>query len=147
MAKKRFLKSKLLFLLILGIFFLDLSNDFSLVDIKETAIVVALGVDKTEEEFEVSAQIAVPQATDQAASNKSTVISGKGKTIALAIESIGTHTGWYVKLSFCNIIRLGSELFDRDVMECIDYFTRTERIQDTAELCAAEKTAKEIISA
>ena len=144
---KKFLKSKLLILIILGIFILDLTNDFSLVDIKETALVVALGVDKQDDEYEVSAQIAVPQATDQAASNKSTVISGKGKTIALALKNIGSHTGWYIKLAFCNVIILGEGIFDDDVMVCLDYFIRTDRINDSAELCAAEGSAKEIVSA
>ncbi|MBQ7165293.1 MAG: Ger(x)C family spore germination protein, partial [Clostridia bacterium] len=60
---KRLIKSKIFLLLVLGILALDISNDFPLVDIKETAIVVALGVDKDGEEYELSAQIAVPQAT------------------------------------------------------------------------------------
>ncbi|MBQ9480797.1 MAG: hypothetical protein IJU84_01375, partial [Clostridia bacterium] len=143
---KRLFKSKIILLLVLGILALDISNDFPLVDIKETAIVVALGVDKDGEEYELSAQIAVPQATSQAASYKATVVSGKGRTPALALESVGTHTGWYVKLSFCNVIVLGKGIFDGDVMECLDYFIRTDKMLDTAELCATDATAKEILT-
>ena len=144
---QRFIKSKFLILAIIGIFVLYLSNDFSLIDIKESAIIVALGVDKENGRYEVSAQIAIPQATDQTASNYSTVLTGKGETVSRALENIGIHTGWYPKLSFCNIIMLGKGLFDGDIMESIDYFLRTTKIQDTAELCAAENTAKEILTA
>ncbi|MBP5307529.1 MAG: hypothetical protein J6Z34_00140 [Clostridia bacterium] len=144
---KRLWKSKLILLAILGILAFDLANDFPLVDIKETAIVVAIGLDREGEDYEVSAQIAVPQATDQAAMYKASVISGKGRTPALALENIGTHTGWYIKLSFCNVIFLGKSILEDDVMECIDYFIRTDRINDTVELCAADGAAKEIITA
>ena len=143
----RFFKNKIFLLAAIFVFVAYLSNDFSLIDIKETAIVVALGVDKEDDIYEVSAQIVVPQATEQAASNQGTTVSGKGKTVALAIENIGVHTGWYPKLSFCNVIILGEGVFDGDIMESIDYFIRTIKIQDTAELCAAEKTAKEILTA
>lgn len=143
----RFFKNKIFLLVTVFVFIAYLSNDFSLIDIKETAVVVALGVDKIDGIFEVSAQIAVPQATDQTASNQGVTVSGKGSTVAHAIENVGEHTGWYPKLSFCNVIILGAGMFDDDVMHSIDYFIRTIKLQDTVELCAAEKTAKEILSA
>lgn len=129
------------------IFVLYLSNDFSLIDIKETAIIVALGIDKEDDVIEVSAQIAVPKTSDQASENPGTVISGKGDTVAIALENIGIRTGWYPKLSFCNVVILGKGVLDGDVMENIDYFIRTAKIQDTAKLCASEKNAKDILTA
>lgn len=141
------LRRKLIFIIALAIFVLYLSNDFALIDIKETALIVALGIDKQDEIFEVSAQIAIPQATDQTANNNSAVITGRGKTIALAIDDISARTGWYSKLSFCNVLVFGSGLLDGDVMRDIDFFIRTEKIQDSADICVAENTAKEILTA
>ncbi len=143
----RFVKNKILIVLAIFVFVLYLTNDFSLIDIKETALIVALGVDKTEEAYEVSAQIAIPQATDQTASNAQAVITGKGKTVAMAIENIGVRTGWYPKLSFCNVIIVGEGLLNENVMESLDYFLRSNRIQDTAELCVAEGKAKDLLTA
>ena len=120
-----FFKSKILIVLVFMIFILYLSNDFSLIDIKETAIIVALGIDKEENVIEVSAQIAVPKSSDQASESPGTVISGKGDTVAIALENIGIRTGWYPKLSFCNVVILGKGVLDGDVMENIDYFIRT----------------------
>ena len=84
---KRLWKSKLILLAILGILAFDLANDFPLVDIKETAIVVAIGLDREGEDYEVSAQIAVPQATDQAAMYKASVISGKAERPPLRLKT------------------------------------------------------------
>ena len=143
----RFLKSKALIFIVLAIFVLYLSNDFSLIDIKETALVVALGIDKYEDGVEVSAQLAVPKMSEQAEGTSGTTVSAKGDTVARAIENIGTRTGWYPKLSFCNVVVLGKSITDGNVMESVDYFIRTIKLQDSAELCAAEGTAKEVLTA
>lgn len=142
-----FIKSKILLLLALFVTVLYLSNDFSIIDIRQTALIAAIGIDKADDLYEVSVQIAIPQATDQTASNNSAVLTGYGKTVGDALEHISTSTGWYTKLSFCNLIVLGSSLFDEDIMKPLDYFLRTDKIQDTARMCMAEKSAKEILSA
>ena len=142
-----FIKSKLILILALIVTVLYLSNDFSIIDIRQTALIAAIGLDKSDGMYEVSVQVAIPQATDQTASNSSAVLTGKGKTVGDALEQIGTSTGWYIKLSFCNLIVLGESLFDGDIMQPLDYFLRTDKIQDTARLCMAEKSAKDILSA
>lgn len=143
---KRFLHSKLLIILTLITLVLYLSNDFTLIDIKETAIIVELGIDKDGENYEVSAQIAVPKAGEQAAGSAA-VLTGRGETLGLAIEDIGTRTGWYPNLSFCNVIILGSEVIGEGVMNSVDYFVRNVRLQDTAQLCAAEGKAGDVLRA
>ncbi len=143
---KRFLNSKILIILTLITLVLYLSNDFTLIDIKETAIIVELGIDKDGENYEVSAQIAVPKAGEQAAGSAA-VLTGRGETLGLAIEDIGTRTGWYPNLSFCNVIILGSEVIGEGVMNSVDYFVRNVRLQDTAQLCAAEGKAGDVLRA
>ena len=60
----RFLGEKLIIVIIFFLFTLFFSNDFGLIDIQKTAIILAAGVDKNEEgTFSVTAQIAVPQAS------------------------------------------------------------------------------------
>ena len=41
--------------------FLFFSNDFGLTDVQKTAIVMAVGVDREEDTFIVTSQIAIPQ--------------------------------------------------------------------------------------
>ena len=43
------------------LFFLFVSNDFGLIDIQKTAIVIAVGLDREEDEFIITSQIALPK--------------------------------------------------------------------------------------
>jgi hypothetical protein len=45
------------------------------------------------------------------------------------------------------VVVLGKSVTEGDVMERIDYFIRTIKLQDSAEICIAENTAKEILTA
>ena len=141
-----FLKSKLLifaFFMLLCYFF---SNDFGLIDIEKTAIVTAIGIDKNEKTgYDVTLQIAVPEANSVTSENAKAVIKGNGKTVAEAIQKIGEESGWYPKLSFCNLVLIGSNMFDSDIMIAIDYFIRTIKIQDSALLAGVENRAEEFM--
>ena len=132
---KKFLRSKFLPIAIAFTLILFLTNNFGLIDIEKTAIVIALGIDKRERGYEVTAQIAVPQSTDSAP-NADAMVKGKGVTIADALDDIGVTTGWYPLLSFCNLIVISDELLKQDVMIFIDYFNRTDKIPDSSLLVA-----------
>lgn len=141
----KFLRTYFLPIMIAFAMLLFFTHDFGLIDIKHTAIIVAMGVDKTDEEYEVSTQIAIPQATTQNVSNNDSLISAKGKTIAEALDKIAVNTGWYPLFSFCNLIILGENALSGNVMKIINYFIRTDRIPDSAALCACEGTAKKLL--
>ena len=100
------------------------SNDFGLIDVEKAAIVTAIAIDKADDEYEVSLQIAVPEA-NSGNTNARVVVSGKGKTVAEAIGDVTTTTGWYQKLAFCNMIVIGESLLNSNVMDFLDYFSNT----------------------
>ncbi|MBO7214061.1 MAG: hypothetical protein J6V66_01040 [Clostridia bacterium] len=122
-----------------------LTLDFLLIDVEKTALIVAIGVDKVEEGYEVTAQIAVPEATNQSTKSNESVIYAKGKTLYDAVSEIGNRTGWYPKLSFCNLIILGNSIFEENVMGVVDFFVRSYKVEDSAILCASEGPAKELL--
>lgn len=145
----KFLRSKFLLLASAFIFILFLTNDFGLVNIERTAIIMALGIDYNADknEYEVTAQIAIPQPSSTASGeNSDSLISEKGKTIASAIDKIGINTGWYPMLSFCNLVLLGDSLMQQNVIETINYFIRTDKIQDSAYIAACDGKAKDFLS-
>lgn len=122
-----------------------LSNDFGIIDIEKTAIVTAVAIDYKDDEYFVTLQIAVPEATDSNTENQKALLSGTGSTVGGAIKDIGNLSGWFPKLSFCNLIVLGSSFENQNLIETLDYFAKTLRIQDSAVIVFAEKTAKEAI--
>ncbi len=141
----KMLKSKIAMLVVVAIALLFFSNDFGLIDIEKTAIITAIAVDVEGEDFSVSMEVAVPEATDTNSENQKALLSGKGKTIGGAIKDMGDTAGWFPKLAFCNLIILGSELAETNVMGALDYFAKTLRLQDSATVILAEKTGKELL--
>lgn len=142
----KFLRTYFLPIMIAFAMLLFFTHDLGLIDIEHTAIIVAMGVDKTDEEYEVSTQIAIPQATTQNVSNNDSLISAKGKTIAEALDKIAVNTGWYPLFAFCNLIILGESTLDGNIMDTVNFFIRTDRVPDSATVCACEGTAKELLS-
>lgn len=139
---------RILLLILAFLTFLFFSNDFGLIDIQKTAIILAAGVDKTEEgQFSVTAEIAVPQASKTGGQASEVSVNGKGDTVAQAFREINTKTGWFPKLIFCDLIVLGEKLVEDDVFDSLGYFLRNEYMSDNCLLATCEGTAEEILSA
>lgn len=142
----RFIRTYFLPILTAFAMLLFFTHDFGLIDIEHTAIIVALGVDKGDNgQYEISTQIAIPQASASENSNSESIISAKGKTIGEAIDKIAVNTGWYPLFSFCNLIVLGQNALGGNVMDIMNFFIRTDRIPDSATLCVSEVPAKELL--
>ena len=139
---KKFKFFSLLLLLVITLFF---SNDFGLVNIEKTAIITAIGIDYDNGEYSVVAQIAVPEATTSTTENKKAEITGKGKTVGSAIRNIGELSGWFPQLAFCNLIILGNNTLQQNVIKILDYFTKSLRVQDSAVVVLAENKASDIL--
>jgi len=107
------------------------SNDFGLIDVEKTSIITAIAIDKVEQQFEVTAQIAVPEATDANTENLKAQLTGKGSTVGAALKDLGDVSGWFPKLAFCNLILLGNSLTDTNVIEALDYFAKTKYQKET----------------
>ena len=133
----------MLALAFLFIFFF--SSDFGLIDVEKTSIITAFAIDKDGEKYSVSAQIAVPEATDTNSENQKALLFGTGSTIGAAIKDLGDVSGWYPKLSFCNLIIIGEEFSSENVITILDYFAKTLRIQDSALVAFAEGKASELL--
>ena len=63
------LKAKIIMILVFITFLFFFSNDFGLIDVEKTSIITAIAIDKSNEEFTGTAQIAVPEATDTNSEN------------------------------------------------------------------------------
>lgn len=140
-----FKRAKILIVIFVFIFIFYFTSDFSLINIEKTAFIVSLGIDKKEEEYEITAQIAVPETAIGQSSNDESVISASGKTLYSAVTKIGETTGWYPKLSFCNLIILGENMLEDNVFDVLDFFIRSYKVEDSAILCACYGTAKDIL--
>ncbi len=151
MRFKRFLQTvpmKLWLILTAVVLFAFFSNDFGLVDIQKTAIILAAGIDKTDEGFSVTAQIAVPKGSDRTTGGTSSVeIQAEGETVSDCISLIFSKTGWVPKLVFCDLIVLGEDAVkEEDIISHLNYFLRNDYMPDSCLLAVCEGKAGELIS-
>ena len=138
---------KLYVILAAVVLFTFFSNDFGLVDIQKTAIILAVGLDKQENGFSVTAQIAVPKGTDRTTGGTSSVeIEAEGDTVSACIANIYAKTGWVPKFVFCDLIVIGAEAAKEDVFSYLNYFTRNKYMNDSCMLAVCEGKAQEIVS-
>ena len=133
-------------LIVLLLAFLFFSNDFGLINVQKTAIVMAVGVDREEDTFILTSQIAIPQSSKQGKATETVQIVSRGKTIADAFEEINAKTGWYPKLVFCNLIILGEQTTQENVFDALDYFLRDEYLSDNCLLAACDGLAKDLLN-
>ncbi len=125
--------------------FFFFSNDFGLTDVQKTAIVMAVGVDREEDTFIVTSQIAIPQSSKQGKASEAVQLVSRGKTIGEAFEEINAKTGWYPKLVFCNLILLGEKTAEKNVFDALDYFLRDEYLSDNCFVATCDGLAKDIL--
>lgn len=126
--------------------FLFFSSDFGLIDVQKTAIVMAVGVDREDDSFIITSQIAVPQSSKQGSATETVQIVSRGKTVANAFEEINEKTGWYPKLVFCKLIILGEKTAQQDVFDALDFFMLDEYLTDNCLLATCDGLAKDLLN-
>lgn len=135
------------FLLLVGLLaFLFFSNDFGLVDVQKTAIVMAVGIDREDDTYIITSQIAIPQSSKQGKQTEAVQIVSRGKTVADAFKQINAKTGWYPKLVFCNLIVLGEKATKQNVFDALDFFIRDEYLSDDCFVATTMGTAKDLLN-
>ncbi len=140
--------AKLWLILIAIVVFAFFSNDFGLVDIQKTAVILAAGVDKNGDGgYKMTAQIAVPKGVDRTTGGTSSVnFTAEGETIADCVSDIYCKTGWVPKFIFCNLLLIGEEAATENVFGALDFFLRNEYMPDSCYVAVCEGTAEEMIS-
>ncbi len=133
----------LLVAFLLAFFFF--SNDFGQTDVQKTAIVMAVGIDREEENFIITSQVAIPQSSKQGQASEAVQLVSRGKTVGEAFEELNAKTGWYPKLVFCNLVLLGEQATERNVFDALDYFLRDEYLSDNCYVATCDGLAKDIL--
>ncbi len=152
MKNKKFLTpsfwgEKLLLFVLALLAILFFSNDFGLIDVQKTAIITEVGIDVTEDKkYEVTAKIAVPEASKNGSESKAVALSGAGETVAKAFQDINARTGWYPKLIFCDVILLGEGTVKADVFDVLGYFLRNQYMSDNVLLATCQGSAKDLLN-
>ncbi|MGG2055104.1 Ger(x)C family spore germination protein [Lysinibacillus pakistanensis] len=119
-------------------------------ELNELAIVAAVGVDRVNEQYEISVQIVNPgQIASKKATSQSPVITyhATGKSLFEAIRKLTTLTPRKPYYSHAQIIIIGEELAEEGMNNILDLFQRDpEGRSEFNILIARDTTAKEVLS-
>lgn len=141
---------RLIIIMVSLVFFSGCSN-ISAAELGDRLIIEAIGIDSSEEGFEITV---LALNTQQSGSANSTdtpdgvakTYSAKGKTLASAFAAIDLISGQIPLYSQARVIILGKELTQNAPMTALNYFIREYTTRDDILLAAAESTAKQIIN-
>jgi len=128
-----------------------LSGCWSKRELNELAIVVALGIDKVEDEFEITVQIVDPSEVSmrQASTQRSPVISyhSKGETIFDAIRKMTTLAARKPYFAHLQVVVLGEDLAKEGISDSLDLIARDHEFRkDFDVVMSHEATAKEVLN-
>lgn len=133
-------------LLLIALSVLFFTNDFGIVDIQKTSIIVAVGIDTTEEEVQVTAQLAVPKPSQSGDNVEYTEVQGSGETVADALNEINAKTGFYPQLQFCKLILLGDSCKDKNIFRVLGCLYRKNYSELTAFVAMCDGKASETLA-
>lgn len=113
------------------------------------SIVIGMGIDKIidnkgEQAYELSAQIIVPHYSTSFNENAQ-VISAVGENVADAFERMSLHIGKIIGVGHCSIIVFGNGMSDENIMDTLDWFYRSKRLDNNAVVLFSKDTAKDIL--
>lgn len=137
----------LIFLLIALSVALFFTNDFGLVDLRKTSVIIGVGVDFEDDGLlTLSAQLAVPMPAENGENTQFAVVTGKGKSVAEALNDVNVKTGFYPKLVFCRLIVVGESCFGEDINARLNYFFSNEYSGLNPKIAACEGRAEKLFS-
>ncbi|MFB7155797.1 Ger(x)C family spore germination protein [Lysinibacillus sp. NPDC056232] len=136
---------------LLMILTLLLSGCWSKHELNELAIVAALGIDKVDNEFEITVQVVDTGeiSSKQPTSGRSPVITyqSKGTTVFEAIRKMTTVTARKLYFSHLQIVVLGDELAKEGISEPLDLISRDHEFRNDFDVIVAhDATADEVLN-
>ena len=113
-------------------------------DSQRRLIITALGIDKSDEEYEVSALCFIPIATTNYQKNYK-VISAKDELFVNAVQKLGIYAGKITSLPHTSIVVVSEEIQKEGLSKCLDHLVRTNNLGNDTVLVGTDVTAKEIL--
>ncbi|QDQ03020.1 Ger(x)C family spore germination protein [Lysinibacillus fusiformis] len=128
-----------------------LSSCWSKRELNELAIVVAVGVDKVDDAYEVSVQIVNPSevSSNKPSSGQSPVITfyAKGDSVFEAVRKMTTLTPRKAYFAHLQVLVVGEKLAKEGISQTLDLLSRDQEIRNNFDVIVSHQaTAKEILN-
>lgn len=141
---KFFKKRTWLFILIACLIFIPQSFSYQ-AKLNMRVLVSGLAIDKTENGYEVTAQVIMPSAGSEAGGMGARLdfISEEGASVADGIRRIAFKIGKTAALSHMSFVIIGESMLKDNLATSLDYFARDAQVNPSVMLLVCEGEAKE----
>lgn len=143
---KYFKKNPFVLLLILILVFFTPNSLFSPGENRERAIVIALGLDKVDDQFELSLLTFIPT-PNQEFKQTNSVVSGKGNSISQAIFDAQLTLGKEIGLSHAKTTIVSQSMLNEDISSSLDYLSRVASLPENTIFICTNSSAKDLLKA
>lgn len=117
-------------------------------EFNQLAIAQNIAVDYSDNLYSVTVQLVMPSASDEEVSGDSMwLISGKGASVAEAMEQISYTAPRELYLDHLDIVLLGEGLMQHDVSEGLEYLMKERVLRRRTDLLAVQGTASDLLEA
>ncbi len=113
---------------------------------KNRAIITAIGIDKIDQEYEISLLTFIPT-PNPTYLETSSVISAKGETVVDALYKAQISIGKRIGLSHAKTTVVGEEMLDEDIAPSVDYLSRIASLSENTIFISTNGTAREFLQA
>lgn len=135
----------ILILLVLGFVFLFPAAFSKTAQVDATTIVTGMGIDKKEDQIELTLQI-VNAKSDVVSNEKLDIVSEKGKTFSDALFNLSFKLGKEIGLEHCAIVVIGKDLAETEnCKKIMDKLYRDEAMTLNTYLTTTSKEAKKVL--
>ena len=135
----------ILVLIVILVFFTPFAI-FSPGESRKRAIVLAVGIDKIEDKYEISFLTFIPT-QNQEFKQSNSVISGIGSSVSEAVLDAQLTLGKDIGLSHAKTTVVNEKMLEEDVSASIDYLSRIASLPENTVFICTNTTAKELLIA
>lgn len=132
-------------LIVILIFFTPFAI-FSPGESRRRAIVLAIGLDKIEDEYEISFLTFIPK-PNQEFEQSNSVVSGKGSSVSEAVLDAQLTLGKDIGLSHAKTTVVNEKMLEQDISSSLDYLSRVISLPENTVFVCTNTSAKELLMA
>ena len=138
-SKPNFFGKQFLILIIASLFFTFVVAFVPMVKLVDRAIVISMGIDYSDNNYNISLEIVMPEGGEGNSQTKSfSVVEGKGKSILESLNEIEKNIGIKVCLGQCNIIIFGKNMISQHVIPAINNIIEKGLLPEHAYIIATD---------
>lgn len=113
---------------------------------RKRAVVIAIGLDKIENEYEISFLTFIPS-PNQEFQQSNSVVSGKGSSVSEAVLDAQLTLGKDIGLSHAKTTVVNERMLEEDISSSLDYLMRVVSLPENTVFVCTNTTAKELLMA